>query len=100
MKRWNDLDETEQREAINKSLNNLLDAVAKNIIRFDDELNQDTLQKDIDAAIEEANQNRTPWFATEYIMEAVGPILRGMAMFDAENAYYPECGERIIRLSG
>ena len=98
MKRWNDLTEDEQRKAVGKTTAQLLDAVVEGSIRFKDDLNHDSLQADIDTAIKEANENRTPWFAGEYVMEAVGPTLSGMAQCDALAAYYPESGESVIRL--
>lgn len=98
MKMWNDLDSKEQEKAVNKALSTLLDAVIEGAIYFNDEANQDTLQTDIDTAIHKASENRTPWFAGEYVMEAVGLTLLSMARCDAEDAFYPECGEQIIRL--
>ena len=98
MRRWNDLTPDEQQKAIEKQTNVLLGAVVKGAIRFNDELNQDTLQADIDKAIEKAEANRTPWFAGEFVYDAVGEQLRSMAEADTGEAYYPETGEQIIRL--
>lgn len=98
MKRWKDLSEDEQQKAVGKATAQLLDVVVEGSIRFNDDLNHDSLQTDIDTAIKEANGNRTPWFAGEYVMEAVGDTLRSMAQCDAEDSYYPEVGESIIRL--
>jgi len=44
---------------------------------------------------------QTPWFAHEYIMEAVGDELRAMAQCDAEDASYAmEDDGPIVRLLG
>ena len=99
MKKWNGLSANDQQRAIDRATNAILDAVVKGTIRFSDELNGDTLQAEIDAAIKQANENRTPWFAGECVMEAVGSRLRGMGKTDAQDAYYPEVGEGIIRLN-
>lgn len=98
MRVWNDLNEDEQTRAVNKALDNLLNDVVEGAIRFNDKLNQDTLQASIDTAIEAANGNQTPWFAGEYVYEAVGDELRGMAQCDAVDALYPSPSESVIRV--
>lgn len=98
MRKWNNLNENERTRAVNKVLDKLLEAVVEGAIRFDDELNKNTLQAKIDTAIKAANKNQTPWFAGEYIYEVVSDELRGMAQCDAEDAFYPSPDERIIRI--
>lgn len=98
MKKWEDLKPDEQQAAIGKATGEILTAVVEGAIRFNDEANKDTMQAEIDAAIEKANDNRTPWFAGEYVYDAVGERLRSMGKCDAEDAYYPEPGESVIRL--
>lgn len=98
MRVWNDLDESERTRAIDKALDQLLEAVVEGTIRFNDERNKDALQAKINTAIEAANKNQTPWFACEYIYEVVDDELRGMAQCDAEDAFYPSPDEGIIRI--
>lgn len=98
MKTWNDLDHDERKKAVDKATELVLEVVIEGSVRFNDELNGDNLQQNIDSAIEAANKNRTPWFAGEYVYDAVGDQLRNMGQSDAEEAYYPEKNEMIIRL--
>lgn len=110
MRTYDQLTTDEQERARDKAINTLLEGILKGAIHFNDELNHDSLQAAIDGACEQANAMHTPWFASEYIMEAkfkgdglaltetVGDTLRGMALCDAEDALYPGAAERIIRL--
>lgn len=107
MKTFDELTEQEQERARNKALENLLGNLVEGV-RFSDELNHDTLQAAIDAACKKSQDMRTPWFASEYIMEAtytseyaegpqsVGDTLRGMAECTAEDALFPELDEYIM----
>ena len=99
MRTWNGLSSTEKERAVDKALLELLECIVEGGIRFDDEKNNDTLQADIDKAMIEADEMQTPWFSHEYVMESVGSILRDMARQDAQEAYYPGCDERIIRIT-
>lgn len=96
VKTFDQLSPEQQDKARDEALDDLLEAIVEGAIRFNDELNGDTLQASIDAAMEQAEELRTPWFAGEIIMDAVGDVLRGMAECDAEDALYPEGHERII----
>jgi hypothetical protein len=98
MRRFGDLGAEEKKAAVDECLVALLGAVVEGTVRFNDELNQTDLQAKIDAAIDEAGKMQTPWFAGEYVMEAVGDELRSMARPQAEDAYYPDAGERCISL--
>lgn len=98
MRTWYDLNDDERKRAVNKATERILGAVLEGAIHFNDALNQDDLQERIDDAIREANGNRTPWFAGEYVMESVGDTLRGMAQCDAEDSFFPACRERVIYL--
>jgi len=112
MKTYNELTDTEKIQARNASLTSLLTAITEGL-RFDDESNSNTLQASIDAAFMEAEQNQTPWFAHEFILEArytpcekgmadsdglraVRDELDGMALCDAEDALYSEHTENIV----
>ena len=56
------------------------------------------LQTRIDEASREADAMSTPWFTGEYIMDTCKDEIAAMATCDAEDALYPDPGERIIRL--
>lgn len=98
MRVYTDLTDQEKEEAVQAALQLLLSALLQGGIRFNDELNHDDLQERIDAAVAKAEAMQTPWFAGEYVMEAVGEELTAMARCDAEDAFYPARGERIIHL--
>ena len=68
----------------------LLDAICAGGVRFDDEANGDDLQARIDAAAEEMDRLRTPWFLAERLMEDehVADELTRLALADAEDALY------------
>ena len=101
MRTFDDLSSHEQVKARSKALDELLTLVAEGAIRFNDKLNGDHLQAKIDAAWRKAEQMQTPWFAHEYIMEAVGDELRAMAQCDAEDTTYAaEDDGPIVRLLG
>ena len=108
MKTDEELTAREQESAIAREYERLLEAVTSGALQFSDELNHDTLQESIDAAIQEAEKMQTPWFAWEYVQDAtytgefyggvkhsVGEMLRGMAQCTAEDALYSEPGECI-----
>ena len=113
MKTYSELTVDQQEKAAELALNSILAAVVEGGIRFTDKHNNDNLQEAIDAAIEEAERMRTPWFAHEHVMGArykprqghiteddglwpVGEALRGMASCDAEDALYAEPGEPVV----
>ena len=96
MKTYDQLTQPEKDAAEDKAFENILEAIIEGGIRFADEKNQDSLQARIDAAIEEANNLQTPWFAGECVMDACGDELRGMAASDAENALYSEPSEYVV----
>ncbi len=113
MKRYSELTREQAEKATDKALGKLLRAIVEGAVRFSDEMNGDDLQATLDAAMEKANEMRTPWFADVYILEArynpgkghvTGPDgkwpveehLRSMAEVDAEEAFYPEPEERVI----
>lgn len=90
MKKYNELNKQEKEQAVEKTLTALLTGIIEGAVRFDDKKNGDDLQARIDRAVEEADEMRTPWFSGEYVLDAVGEELRGMAQVDAEEAYYTE----------
>ncbi len=108
MKTYDELPDEQQAKARTVALATLLQDVLDGI-RFSDRLNHDTLQANIDGAIERANDMGTPWFAHEYIMEAkytseyfdggpmsVGEALEGMALCQAEDTLYSESTEHVV----
>ena len=95
MRKYDELSPEEQTKAINVGINKMLEAIS-NGVRFNDELNGDGLQERIDQAIARADEMQTPWFASEYIMDTCGDEIRGMASCNAEEAFYPDDGDRVI----
>ena len=95
MKSYTELDEGQQKRAVERCLRNLLDDVLAGL-RFSDELNRNDVQARIDKAIGEAESMRTPWFAGEYVMDAVGEELESIARAEAENALYSETSDYVI----
>jgi hypothetical protein len=95
MKTFQDLTEAKQTEAIEAEAAALLNAICAGAIRFNDQLNEDNLQKRIDAAAKKADRMKTPWFIGEYIMDTCREEIMGMAQCSAEDALYPEADDRI-----
>lgn len=115
MKRYDDLTDDQKEQAVNQALNDLLTEICSGL-RYNDEVNGDNLQAMIDAAIGAADRMRTPWFAHEYILEAkfrpfkghiadddglypVRSQLTSIARSTAEEAFYPEPSDAVIRLT-
>ena len=96
MKRFDELNEQQQKIAEEKALVSLLQAILSGAVRFNDALNHDNLQARIDAACEKAEQVQTPWFAHEYILDTCQDELEDMARCNAEDALYPEAGEYCV----
>ena len=97
MKTFDELTGTQQSEAVSNATNELLKAILEGVIRFNDELNHDDLQARIDAAIQKAEEMRTPWFAGEYILDTCRDDIEGMATCDAQDALYRGVGEIVRR---
>ena len=99
MKRYHDLTETQQKQAVSQALNDLLQEIVEfGNLRFNDELNGDDLQARIDASISKAEAMHTPWFAGEYIMDTCKDDLEALAVPVAEDAWYLEPGEQAMRI--
>lgn len=99
MKTFEELNEAEQKAALEYCTNKIYESVIEGGLRFNDKLNEDDLQARIDKAVEKAEEMRTPWFAGEYLNddEYVKTMLSGMAQSRAEDAIYAEPGEDVIR---
>ncbi len=112
MRTYEQLTEEQQAKAQEFALKRVLECVLEGM-RFNDELNGDNFQASVDKAIAKADEMQTPWFASEYIMEArynpgeghiteddglwpVAEMLRGMASCDAEDALYVEADEHTV----
>ena len=95
MRRYNELTEEEQAKAKVVCANRFLEAIIGGV-RFNDEANDDDLQKRIDAAIAKAERLQTPWFAGEMIMETCGDEINDMASSNAEDAFYPDTDDLVI----
>ena len=88
--------EEQKAKAIERETNSLLEAICSGEIRFNDRLNKDKLQARINTAFEKAESMRTPWFASEYIMDTCKDDIVGMATCSAEDALYAEQDEHVI----
>jgi hypothetical protein len=97
---YSGLSDAEQEQARERALTDLLMAVVEGAIRFNDPANGDDLQARIDRALAESERLHTPWFAGEIVMEdsVVAEAMTGMAQYDAEDAWYPTPGTRVIQL--
>lgn len=95
MRNYTELNELEQKAAIEQALTNLIEAVTEGALRFNDSLNQDDLQARIDRAFAKAERLRTPWFLGEILLDdaVIRDALTGMATCDAEDAIYLESFE-------
>lgn len=96
MKRFDELTDAQQNQAVKKCVNLLLKTIVEGAIRFNDAANNDNLQARIDAAWERANAMQTPWFAHEYIMETCREEIEGMARCTAEDSLYPGPEENVL----
>ncbi len=96
MKTYDQLTEAQKELALSKCVDLLLEAIVDGGIRFNDSLNGDGLQARIDTAWANMERLQTPWFIGEAIMETCREDITGMAQCDAEDALYPEKGERTI----
>jgi len=83
------LDEKEQEEAVYLTLNELLKNVIEGSVVFNDEANGDSLQLRIDAAVKEATQAETPWFASMEILDTCREELKVIATHMAKESLYP-----------
>lgn len=99
MKTYTQLSDQEQNHAEKIALGNLINNVLEGAIRFNDKLNKNNLQANIDAACEKADKMQTPWFANEYILDTCREELESIAQCEAEDAFYPEAFENIIKLT-
>jgi len=88
----------EQQRAVSLCADSLLATIVEGLVRFNAALNEDDLQARIDQALADSDRNQTPWFAGEYVMDAAGVEIRGMAQCEAEDALYAGPGERVISL--
>ena len=94
-----------QQEALDHFASDLVNDIAAGCIRFNDQLNQDDLQRRIDDVIAKAKKQRTPWFIVAEMLlhdHYVKEHIYSMAQCDAEDTLYPEKNEsspRYYRLS-
>lgn len=99
MKTFNQLSAEQKSKALAKSLNHLLEAICEQQVMFAGTPAMDILQDRIDAAIDEANRMKTPWFYGEYIMDTCREDLTALANANAERALYREPGELVLCLA-
>lgn len=90
MKKFDELTQEQQAEAVKLAEEQLLEAIVYEGIRFDDEANGNDLQTRIDAAFAEAERMQTPWYAGNYIMDTCKEDIHELAMGSAMEALYAE----------
>lgn len=96
MKTYEQLTEPQKKLALEKATELLLDDIVSGAMCFDDKKNGGNLQERIDKALGKSEAMQTPWFASEYIIEAAKDEVEGMAHAIAEMAKYPEPYEHMI----
>lgn len=98
--KYEDLSEEEKGKALTKCLNELVRLIVEGGIRFDDEKNDEPIQKHIDDAFAKAEGLQTPWFAGEIMLEDkwLYEKLKAFALADAQEAVYPEVETVIVYL--
>lgn len=104
MRRYYELTDEEKRTAHRKVVNDLLKHILQHGLHF----GEDELQIAIEEAIDEAEAMQTPWFAGEYIWDATYNVgeeehrvrdrLKEIARAEAQEAFYPESGELVVRI--
>lgn len=96
MKKYNELTEKQQKQAVLYMLNDFLNGAADGSLFTDN----DELQAAIHEAISKAEALQTPWFAKEYLTEDkyIMEAFQGMAQVDAENAIYLQEEEIAVSL--
>ncbi len=85
MKTFDQLTDEQKAQAVARCTSALLDAIVEGRIQFDDKDNGDNLQTCVDAALEQVEDQLTPWFTGEAIMESCGDEIRRMAQCEAED---------------
>ena len=90
MKKFDELTEEQQAEAVKLAEEQLLEAIVYEGIHFDDEANGNDLQARIDAAFAKAERMQTPWYAGNYIMDTCKEDIHELAMGSAMEALYAE----------
>ena len=91
-----ELSESQQAKARETALYSLLPDVVEGVISFNDAASDGTLQARIDAAGEEANRMRTPWFTHEYILDTCRADLEALALLQAQGALYSGPDEYVV----
>lgn len=79
---WADLTEAQREAAVTHELNAVLRGTCEGYITWGES------QPLFDAAFAKADAMQTPWFASEYVMEACGDLLRQVALSQAQNCFY------------
>lgn len=98
MRTFNQLSLTEQDKAVQVCLSDLIESIVQGIVYFGD--SDEVLQANINLIIETCNRDQCPWFIPEMLRmcPVVNDALTGIARCDAEDALYPDAGERVVRI--
>lgn len=94
MKQYPDLTPQQKERAIEQHKTIILEKFSSGVLTFEDR----DLQDKVDPAIKRANDLSTPWFAAEYVNDAIGEIVQKMAEDDAADSFmfYPEPDEHVM----
>jgi len=79
MRQFDELNQTEQADVVDREMVSLLETITEGAIRFNDGLNGDDLQARIDTAQARAEEMRTPWFAHECILDTCREDIEALA---------------------
>lgn len=97
MKRYDELTPEQRTKAQFVYRNKVIYALIEQRVRFNDP----DLVKRFDEAVEKAENNRTPWFLGEFILEdaVLKAMIISMALESAEDSIYLEDDEIAIRIN-
>lgn len=79
---WADLTEAQREAAVDHRLTEILRGTCEGYITWRES------QHLFVAAFAKAEAMQTPWFASEYVMEACGDLLRQVALSQSQNCFY------------
>lgn len=90
--KFDELDTAQKEKVLAISTNECLAAIVDGHVVFEGKV-----QRDVDAAMKYATDvMRTPWFASEYVMEKIGDEVKKLGMEWASTCLYAPPGAQII----
>lgn len=95
MRTFDQLTPNEQAAADVMAMKRLLERICEGRIRFLDR----AAQLKVNQAAKKANDNGTPWFMHEYVMDALADELRPLAQQWSRTAHYKDPGDLVLELA-